>query len=171
MTNLKSRRRECTHNRMKQLFCCQYQQNMLLTMSSTRSLTAVIPSTKSKGTSVVYHDRVLIWGIAYQRQTESAQYSIIIRLSSETLSSRPVITLQGKPTHLRENFKSGYEDEKKTLLAELGHAVLPQHWLLFNNCNHLYFLLELLFYEWDMEVIMFYRVINKKKNSFSSQNS
>jgi len=48
-------------------------------MSSTRSLTAVIPSTKSKGTSVVYHDRVVIWGIDYKRQIKSVQYSIIIQ--------------------------------------------------------------------------------------------
>lgn len=51
--------------------------NMVLTMSSTRSLTAVIPSTKSKGTSVVYHDKVLIWGIDYKRPIKSVQYMII----------------------------------------------------------------------------------------------
>lgn len=39
----------------------------ILTTSSTRSLMAVMPSTTSKGTSVVYHARVEIWGIAWKR--------------------------------------------------------------------------------------------------------
>lgn len=40
----------------------------ILTTSSTRSLMAVMPSTKSRGTSVVYHARVEIWGIAWKKR-------------------------------------------------------------------------------------------------------
>lgn len=68
---------EISYTRWVLLFILTEYINMVLTMSSTRSLTAVIPSTKSKGTSVVYHDKVLIWGIDYKRPIKSVQYRII----------------------------------------------------------------------------------------------